>query len=548
MRLLNTTTGRLEEFIGENIPSYAILSHRWEDEEVTFKDLENLQDGGKCKKKGYSKIQGCCNQAVADGYEWVWIDSCCIDKSSSAELSEAINSMFRWYKGAQVCYAYLSDVKYLLDEDWIPIMPGLGLETQSTFYHSKWFRRGWTLQELLAPKQLVFYNKDWGHLGTKFGLKWIVSEITGIRDMENFMNASVAQKLSWASNRETTRVEDRAYSLFGLFGVNLPPLYGEGQNAFLRLQLEILRTSDDESIFAWLDSEDVSGGPLARSPNAFKACGDIERQDFEFDAPAYLMTNKGLRMEACLLPSPDPSSISKHSVDDTFYVALNCKIPKLDENRLAIRVRRLQGDQYARIFTGEFIHLPVGSDPTPLPQGLGHFFADVTIPDPSLQTRSVIHVKQRDDGESPFRGPYTFNIPTASLIDCGLWVSQKCLTNKHRSRWERDLVGEERLKTDTLGPRGMAAVLIFTTLRDLGAVPAFALVLNFYDHRARIRIISPRDREWDTWVKETIMFREFGDVGTPATQQSQWSGKRPGVRFHNRANLEGEIYDVQLIL
>jgi hypothetical protein len=398
----------------------------------------------------------------------------------------------------------------------------------------------------------VFYNRDWGPLGTKFDLEGIVSDITGIRDMENFMNASVAQKLSWASNRDTTRIEDRAYSLFGLFGVNLPPLYGEGQNAFLRLQLEILRTSDDESIFSWLDSGDVSGGLLARSPNAFKDCGGIERQDFEFDAPAYLMTNKGLRMEARLLPSPDPSSISKHSVDDTFYVALNCKLPDLDGCKLAVRVRRLQGDQYARISTGEFIHFPVGSDPPPGPQGLGHFFADVTIPNPSLQTRSVIHVKQRDDGESPFRGPYTFNIPTASLIDHGLWVSQKCLTNKHRSRWERDLVGEERLKTDTLGPRGMAAVLVFATLRDamrdFRVVHAFALVLNLYDHRARIRIISPRDQEWGTWVKETIMFREFGDLGSPATQKSLWSGKHPGVRFHNRPSLEEEIYDVQLIL
>lgn len=320
MRLLNTKTHRLEEFIGENVPSYAILSHRWENEEVTFKDLENLKDGGEFKK-GYSKIQGCCSQAVTDGYEWVWIDSCCIDKSSSAELSEAINSMFRWYKQAQVCYAYLSDVGGLLDDEYEfnsqpnsdskEAMPILGMDAE--IYYSKWFQRGWTLQELLAPKHLVFFNKNWSFLGTKGDLETTISFTTGIMDLKNFMDASVAQKMSWASNRETTRIEDRAYSLFGLFGVNLPPLYGEGQNAFLRLQLEILRTSDDESIFAWLDSEDVSGGLLARSPSAFKECGGIKRKDFEIDRPAYLMTNKGLRLESCLVPSPDPAHLASTS-------------------------------------------------------------------------------------------------------------------------------------------------------------------------------------------------------------------------------------------
>jgi hypothetical protein len=550
MRLLNTKTRRLEEFIGENIPSYAILSHRWESEEVTFKDLESLQDGGECKKKGYSKIQGCCNQAVTDGYEWVWIDSCCIDKSSSAELSEAINSMFRWYKQAQVCYAYLSDVGVLLNDellsDWTLGLRYLRLKAEMP--HSKWFQRGWALQEFLAPKHLEFFDRYWQALGTKDNLKEIVSEITGIMDIKNFMDASVAQKMSWASNRETTRIEDRAYSLFGLFGVNLPPLYGEGQNAFLRLQLEILRMSDDESIFSWIDSEDVSGGLLARSPSAFKECGGIKRKDFEIDRPAYLMTNKGLRMEASLLPSQDPSSLGGHIVDDTFCVDLNCKLPDKDwvERRLKIMVRRLQGDQYARISTGEFIHgysVP--------PRVLGQVLLDEKFPNLGVQTRNIIHVKQRDDGESPFRGPYTFNIPIASLIEKGLFVSQKCLTNKYRSRWERGLVGEERLKTATLGPRGVAAALIFATpgevLGNLGVVDAFALVVNAYDHRAEMKIIGPGNLEWHTWLTETVMFREFGNLGMPASQKSLWSGKLPRLLFHKRGNLEEEIYDLQIV-
>jgi hypothetical protein len=543
MRLLNTTTGRLVEFIGDNVPRYAILSHRWEDEEVTFKDLENLQDGGERKKKGYSKIQGCCNQAITDGYEWVWIDNCCIDKSSSAELSEAINSMFRWYKGAQVCYAYLSDVA----AEAIPIFQ---LETEIS--HSKWFQRGWTLQELLTPKHLVFFNKNWQSLGTKDDLEELIIDITGIRDIKNFMGASVAQKMSWASNRETTRIEDRAYSLFGLFAVNLPPLYGEGQNAFLRLQLEILRTSDDESIFTWKDGEDVSGGLLARSPSAFKECGRIRRKDFDIDRPAYLMTNKGLRMEASLCPSPDPSSLSEGSVDDTFCVELNCELPDDDwaEKRLAIRLRGLQGDQYARISTGDFIQVPIFQTPRITSREFSEPFSQETIPSRILPTWSTVHVKQRDDGESPFRGPYTFNIPTALLIKNGLLVSQRYLTNKYRSRWERGLVGEERLRTDTLGPRGMAAVLKFVrlgeALENSGAVDTFALVVNVYDYRVRMRIIYRRDREWDECVKETnFTFNEVIDQGTLTGQQNLWAGKLPSLSYRQGVILGEHIYNVR---
>ncbi|KAH8782110.1 heterokaryon incompatibility protein-domain-containing protein, partial [Hyaloscypha finlandica] len=235
MRLINTSTLTLEMFFGEAVPDYAILSHRWNDVEVSFQDLQN---GEGEQMAAYSKIQRCCAQAQLDGWQYAWIDSCCIDKTSSAELSEAINSMYSWYKESQVCYAYLADIRR-------------GETLQDDLRGSNWFTRGWTLQELLAPSSVVFFDTNWNDVGTKGSLVDIISEITGIGDFVNFEGACVAQKMSWMAKRETTRVEDGAYCLLGLFNVNMPPLYGEGEKSFMRLQLEILKTSDDESIFAW---------------------------------------------------------------------------------------------------------------------------------------------------------------------------------------------------------------------------------------------------------------------------------------------------------
>ncbi|KAF8854996.1 HET-domain-containing protein, partial [Acephala macrosclerotiorum] len=238
MRLLNTKTHTLHTFFGKAIPKYAILSHRWEDEEVLFQDLES---GRGRKMPGYAKIRGCCARASRENFEYAWIDTCCIDKSSSAELSEAINSMFQWYKDSQVCYVYLSDVD------------GRGNEEQvlSEFAKSVWFDRGWTLQELLAPNNVVFYDRSWRYVGTKNTLEQPIAEITGIQRLFSYGNACIAEKMSWASRRETTRIEDEAYCLMGLFGVNMPLLYGEGAKAFKRLQQEIIKSSDDESIFTW---------------------------------------------------------------------------------------------------------------------------------------------------------------------------------------------------------------------------------------------------------------------------------------------------------
>jgi hypothetical protein len=246
------------------------------------------------------------------------VDPVCIDKDSSAELSEAINSMYTWYQKARICYAYLSDVQADCSKDLNLVaeelaQPDHEYSTQTTqFASSRWFSRGWTLQELLAPEILHFYSDSWTLLGTRESLHRLVSVITGI-DTAILLNpvhihdpfVSVAKKMSWAAHRNTTRLEDRAYSLLGIFNVNMPLLYGEGRKAFTRLQEEILRTSDDESIFAW-DYNWMASEPgrlLAQSPAEFRDGARIVRW---FDGGignhgSYHMTNKGLRIRLPIL-------------------------------------------------------------------------------------------------------------------------------------------------------------------------------------------------------------------------------------------------------
>lgn len=216
MRLLDTKTLQLSDFPAAP-PDYAILSHTWESEEFLFSDVGQKSAQ---KKRGAAKVLGACNKALHNGYNWIWIDTCCIDKSSSSELSEAINSMFKWYADAAVCFAYLVDVK-------------TDFANPNDIQHlrkSRWFTRGWTLQEILAPRFVEFYDVNWFQLGTKLSLRSPISEITGIRetvlankfDESTTSHISVAEKLSWASSRQTSRIEDIAYCLMGLFHINMP--------------------------------------------------------------------------------------------------------------------------------------------------------------------------------------------------------------------------------------------------------------------------------------------------------------------------------------
>ncbi|KAI1256181.1 hypothetical protein MGN70_002343 [Eutypa lata] len=296
MRLLNVHTRKLEEFTGV-IPSYAILSHTWTSEEVSLQDLTSPDREKKTgRKKGYAKIEGLCAKTILDGYKYAWIDTCCIDKSSSAELSEAINSMYAWYQNSQKCYVYLEGVS-ARDDHFLQ---------NSSFRKARWFGRGWTLQELLAPLELEFYDEDWKYMfmidrrarnyvwwaGSKERFRSeqhmrLLSQITkiseGVLRCGNISDTCIAARLAWAANRMTTRVEDTAYCLLGLLEVNMPLLYGEGNRAFLRLQQAIISVQNDNSLLAWgydlLSSTNriySNRSVLALSPAAFSQCRDFK--------------------------------------------------------------------------------------------------------------------------------------------------------------------------------------------------------------------------------------------------------------------------------
>lgn len=287
---LSTSTLQFHEFYGKSIPNYAILSHTWGDEEVTLQSMGVLGDSDSKASVGYQKITSSCALARSDGLEYLWINTCCIDKTSSAELSEAINSMYQWYHNAEVCYAYLVDVA----------SNPPSAECDAEFCKSRWFKRGWTLQELLAPANVIFYNKEWRELGTKTSLQRQISYASGInrKDLYLPMKTSVATRMSWAAYRATTRVEDIAYCLMGLFDVNMPLLYGEGPKAFLRLQEMILQKTDDESIFAWNDPYLDESGMFALSPDAFLESGNVIplANPLLYRRPS-MITNRGLEID-----------------------------------------------------------------------------------------------------------------------------------------------------------------------------------------------------------------------------------------------------------
>jgi hypothetical protein len=225
----------LVEYVGTNIPSYAILSHTWgaDIDELTFKDM--MKGTGK-NKKGYRKLTFCANQAAKDGLLFFWVDTCCINKSSSTELTEAINSMFQWYQKAVKCYVYLSDVSN-----------GSFAKHDQPFQKSRWFTRGWTLQELLAPTSVEFFSSEGERIGDKTSMLQELHSITKI-PIQTLQGAplshfSVDERMSWAGRRETKREEDAAYCLLGIFNTYIPLIYGEGRkNAFDRLQREMIKS------------------------------------------------------------------------------------------------------------------------------------------------------------------------------------------------------------------------------------------------------------------------------------------------------------------
>lgn len=337
MWLINTSTLRLERFEDETkLPDYAILSHTWGEQEVSFEQMNTLEGGLDTTmrrirgSRGYKKIQRTCMQARSDELDYAWVDTCCIDKRSSAELSEAINSMFRWYQKASVCYAYLDDVdersiivpsdyenvmSQATDDPWDDPFAGMLGQTlnERELAPARWFTRGWTLQELIAPSNVVFFGKRWASVGTKITLSGALANITRIDEAvlcgANLESFSVARRMSWAADRVTTRVEDLAYSLLGIFDVNMPLLYGEGEKAFVRLQEEIMKDSSDESLFAWVPT--VTNQPITpMSPDKWGPVFASHPREYASSTIAplrrglddYSLTNQGVKIDIPVLP------------------------------------------------------------------------------------------------------------------------------------------------------------------------------------------------------------------------------------------------------
>lgn len=378
MRLISTKNSQVVSISEDEIPPYAILSHTWDEDEVTLQDMQGF--GSKLlstasrmnllkAKQGLRKVLDAVKLAASHGYDWIWIDTCCIDKTSSAELSEAINSMYRWYQNSEVCYVYLGDATAERMALWNSGDDGV-------IRSSRWITRGWTLQELIAPQTVLIYSKDWSLIGNSHDerLSGYLAHETGIDigvlsgDIATH-EVSVASRMRWASKRKTRRQEDMAYCLMGLFGVNMPLLYGEGAaRSFIRLQTEIIQATDDQTIFAWSappweDDDGRATGLLAESPIYFREAPNMYPMSAWYHSESSIpwsMTNRGLMVQLHLRPS-NPDSRTNEDSKDEFLAILDCtaelKLGIRDGVELrrefspAILLRRLWGDQYARLHT-----------------------------------------------------------------------------------------------------------------------------------------------------------------------------------------------------
>ncbi|KAI1032041.1 hypothetical protein LB504_000095 [Fusarium proliferatum] len=336
MRLLQTKSHELFEAsdVPVPFPSYAILSHTWisPTDEITYQDMKTRTGdikNGVYKQKGWSKLRDYCCRAFKDGWDWAWMDTCCIDKTNPADTQEAINAMFRWYQNAGVCYAHLSDVDFVSlpdDTDLDSSTNRLRIAGKNDFIGAKWFTRGWTLQELLAPHYLIFVDRQWRHMGTRESWALEIEKASKIEachlnafNPTDFSSCSTAMRFSWASGRETTVEEDESYSLLGLFGISLPLIYGEGgRQAFNRLQRQLIHVYHDDSVFAWKSSQSDPKpgiGILARSVKDFWGASKVTAGQY---GNAYSMTNRGLEITS--------KYWRQRSNPDGVIVRLNCRI------------------------------------------------------------------------------------------------------------------------------------------------------------------------------------------------------------------------------
>lgn len=329
MRLLNVHSLHLEKYDDiDETPGYAILSHRWSKNEVKFGhfqatdwDLLTRHAGGVSHEDnvGLAKILSACSVTKTFDLDYLWMDTCCIDGGSSTEVTQAINSMFRWYQRAAVCSVYLFDVStdssqhgHIISRRQYACKRNETL-TIGPFQKSQWFKRGWTLQELLAPRELVFFDHLWNRIGVKTEMTKEVQKATRIDPKYlggHFEDASIATKLSWVADRTTTLPDDMAYCMVGILGVSMDIRYGEEARAFMRLQELLIEKVPDDSIFAWTDRTmraDQGHGLLAPSPACFRHCGNIQSRgpNYRRKAQPPQVTSLGLRLStpAGLLPS-----------------------------------------------------------------------------------------------------------------------------------------------------------------------------------------------------------------------------------------------------
>lgn len=439
MLLINAVTIRLET--RKEKAEYAILSHRWKDGgEVLYAEMSIDGDDPNgvqkrdaylraTKPHGWAKIEGTCQQARRDKIDYVWIDTCCIDKRSSAMESEEINSMYRYYQEAKVCYAYLAGLPSQKD----PLF-------NARFRKHEWFTRGWTLQELIAPEHVNFFtdrclpggivdNEDWIFLGNKkMNLCDSLSMITGIdvdilKNSRDVHSVSVAKRMSWAAKRTTFKDEDRAYSLIGLFNVNMPLIYGEGEKAFIRLQEEIMKESSDESLFAWRDPEAKLGdrsGLLAKSPAMFADSGRFfGYYNWEPRNP-FFKTNHGLRIT---LPLRPVQATAGHKA----MAALNCPAPGRTDGFAGILLERVTAyenieqtkyyEQYARVELGNIFTLNKAED-----RGdIATLYVRSSAPPPPVYPNHVLQLNRGPEPSSGYRLYATIGMKSTTFLQLKSW-------------------------------------------------------------------------------------------------------------------------------
>lgn len=348
MRLVNVRTFKLKEFGEYEVPPYAILSHTWGLREASLRELRKATSISIKTNQIFRKIVCACFQARKDCLQWLWVDTACIDNTSSVDVQEAVNSAYEWYQKSQICYVYLDDLDGSCPPLSDPTIEGCGRHGEQnhripfwaeSMANCKWFTRGWTVPELIAPMRIKFFGKTWKLVATKTNLVRYLSRITGIdagvlTHARKIGSVSIAVRMSWAANRQTTRIEDRAYSLLGIFGVSIPIVYGEGNRAFARLQEEIMKFSNDQSIFAWCTEKPDGTVLMADSPDDFASSRGI----VVWGRPkSFQLTNQGLRATL-------PVIVEQKKHETSLLAVLNLRHEDDLRGALALRLRQYPGN------------------------------------------------------------------------------------------------------------------------------------------------------------------------------------------------------------